>query len=180
MLWNGWISLYRLYLGMKCKVHAPKFSSPLTQKPGCDDGGGVWIPISTFSNHSLCLWWHIGRVRILCIAWISQHPHNLGLKSKHGPIQIYVPSPSWKICCDNNFCAHIPISTMSNHSLYLCREIGRVEMMWNGWISLYMLYLGMKCRGHAPKISSPLTQKPGCGDGCGGWIPISTATMSNC
>ena len=86
----------------------------------------------------------------------------------------FVPSQSWNIGCGDHFCAHIPISTMSNHSLYLWREIGRVEMLWNGWISLYRLYLGMKCRGHAPKFSSPVTQKPGCGDGCGGWIPVST------
>ena len=107
---------------------------------------------------------------MLWIAWISQHPHNLGRKSKHGPIQICIPSQSRKKGCGDHFCAHIPISTMSNHSLYLWREIGRVEMLWNGWISLYRLYLGMKCRGHAPKFSSPVTQKPGCDDGCGGWI----------
>ena len=72
----------------------------------------------------------------------------------------FVPSQSSKIGCGDHFSAHMPISTMSNHSLYLWREIGRVEMLWNGWISLYRLYLGMKCRGHAPNFSSPVTQKP--------------------
>ena len=86
----------------------------------------------------------------------------------------FVPSQSSKIGCGDHFSAHMPISTMSNHSLYLWREVGRVEMLWNGWISLHTLNLGMKCRGHAPKFSSPVTQKPGCGDGCEGWIPIST------
>ena len=29
--------------------------------------------------------------------------------------------------------------------------------------SLQALPYGMKCKGHAPKFSSPVTQKPGCG-----------------
>ena len=34
-----------------------KFSPPSTQKLGCGDGCGVWIPISTMSNHSTYSWW---------------------------------------------------------------------------------------------------------------------------
>ena len=51
----------------------------------------------------------------------------------------FVPSQSWKIGCGDHFSAHMPISTMSNHSLYLWREVGRVEMLWNGRISLHTL-----------------------------------------
>ena len=82
-------------------------------------------------------------------------------KVRMGQAKLY-PLMSWKIGCDDqHFSSHIPISTMSNLSSYLSwREIGRVEMLWNGWISLYRLYLGMKCRGHAPNFSSPVTQKP--------------------
>ena len=31
----------------------------------------------------------------------------------------FVPSQSWKIGCGDHFCAHLPISSMSNHTLYL-------------------------------------------------------------
>ena len=86
----------------------------------------------------------------------------------------FVPSQSWKIGCGDHFSAHIPISTMSNHSSYQWREIGRVEMLWNVWISLHTLNVGVKHRGLVPKLSPPVTQKPGCGDGYTWWIPIST------
>ena len=91
----------------------------------------------------------------------------------------FVPTHDQKTGCGGHFRAHPPISTSSNQSLYLWWEIGRVKLIWNGWISLYTHNLGVK-RIRTPSQNfhhHPSTQKLGCGDGCGGWIPIST--MSN-
>ena len=86
----------------------------------------------------------------------------------------FVPTPNRKIGCSKHFRAHAPIWTMYNHSLYLWWEIGWVELIWNGWISLYMSNLGVKHRDPEPKFSPLVSQKSGCSDGCGGWILLST------
>ena len=64
----------------------------------------------------------------------------------------FVPTPNRKIGCSKHFRAHTPIWTMYNHSLYLWWEIGWVELIWNGWISLYMLNLGVGPRDQEPKF----------------------------
>ena len=59
----------------------------------------------------------------------------------------FVPSQSWKIgSCGDHFSAHIPISITFNHSSYLWRVIGRVEMLWIGWIILHTINVGVKHR----------------------------------
>ena len=87
----------------------------------------------------------------------------------------FVPTRDWKTCCDDHFRAHIPISTFSNHSLYLWWEVGRVKLVWNSLINPNILRLRCETRRSLmPKSSPPMTQKPGCGDGCGWWIQISS------
>ena len=76
--------------------------------------------------------------------------------------------------CGDNFRAHVPISTFSNHSSYLEWEVGRDEMLWNSTINPNILHLGVKHKALEPKSSPPTTQKSGCGDGCGWWIQISS------
>ena len=49
----------------------PKLSPLATQKPVCGDGYRWCIQISALHNHSLYLWWDIGMVGMLWIAWIS-------------------------------------------------------------------------------------------------------------
>eukprot|EP00956_Cyclotella_meneghiniana_P002113 scaffold2388_cov57-Cyclotella_meneghiniana.AAC.9 len=39
------------------------------------------------------------------------------------------PTSDWKTRCGDHHRAHIPISTFSNHSLYLWGENGRVEIL---------------------------------------------------
>ena len=53
----------------------------------------------------------------------------------------FVPTRDWKTCCDDHFRAHIPISTFSNHSLYLWWEVGRVKLVWNSLINPNILRL---------------------------------------
>ena len=65
-----------------------KFHHPVTQKSGCGDGCGGWIPISTLFIHLTYWWWEIGRVELMWMAWIFPETLNLGAKSGYGPSQI--------------------------------------------------------------------------------------------
>ena len=71
----------------------------------------------------------------------------------------FVPTHKQKIGCGKDFSAHTPISTMSNHSLYLWREIRRFEMLWNDWISLHTTNVGVKHRDPEQKISATRDSK---------------------
>ena len=62
----------------------PKFWPPLSQKSGCGEGYTWWTQISTLSNHSLYLWWDIGRVEMLWNSWTNPNILHLGVKCK-GP-----------------------------------------------------------------------------------------------
>ena len=110
----------------------------------------LWIACGSVQIHPILVW----KVGMQARPTLTQ-PR---LKTHHG----------------DHFRAHIPISTFSNHSLYILWEIERVELMWIVWINPIMLNLAVKRRGMEPKLSPPATQKPWYGDGYTEWIQIST------
>ena len=57
----------------------------------------------------------------------------------------------WRTRCGDHYRAHIPISTFSNHSLYLWWDTGRIEMLWNPWINPNMLHLGAISVGYCSR-----------------------------
>ena len=59
----------------------------------------------------------------------------------------------------DHFINHIPISTLSNHSLYIWWDIGRVKLMWIAWISPNSLNLGVKHKGQEPEIVTTCDSK---------------------
>ena len=83
------------------------------------------------------------------------------------------PTRDWKTSCGNLHRAHIPISTLQNHSLYLWWENGRVVMPWIDQISPKSLNLGVKSGDLELKSSPPVTQKPACSCSFSEWTPIS-------
>ena len=119
-MWNAWISPKSLnHLGVKSKILEPELSNHATQKSRCGDGSEQWIPISTLSNHSFYYWLDIGRVKLVWSAWISPNSLNLDVKSWKGCAgQPNLFSSYMKIGCGDHYTDHIPILTLSNHSLY--------------------------------------------------------------
>ena len=83
-------------------------------------------------------------VNVQCPESVQRHSIWVG-KGGMGQAK-FVPTHYSKIGCSDHFIDQIPISTLSDHSLYYLWEIGRVKLIWNGWISPYTLNLGVKCR----------------------------------
>ena len=112
-------------------------------KTRCGDHHRAHIPISTFSSHSLYLWWDIGRVEMLWNSWINPNILHLGVKRR-----ALEPKPSppttQKPGCGVGCGWWIQISTLQNHSLYLWWENGRVGMLWIAQISPNSLNLDVK------------------------------------
>ena len=94
------------------------------------------------------------------MAWIIPKTLNLGGKVGIGQAK-FVPTHDSKIGCSDHLIDQIPISTSSNHSSYYIWEIGRVQLVWNGWISLYTLNLDVKRRDPEPKFSPTHDSKVG-------------------
>ena len=93
--WKGWDTMKfsgkskrTTYFGVERRVLEPKLSPPTSRKPGCGDGCGWWIQISSLQNHSLYSQWDIGRVELMWIARISPNSLNLDVKSGRGPSQV--------------------------------------------------------------------------------------------
>ena len=85
----GWFSLYTLKLDVKRRGLVSKFHHPRLQSWSVVMVVGDEFQSPPFSNRSLYFWWHVGRVEMLWIAWISQYTLNLGAKSGFvGPSQI--------------------------------------------------------------------------------------------
>ena len=79
------------------------------------------------------------------IAWISPKSHNLGVKRGGMPSQICTrPWLKTKLGCGGHFRAHVPISTLYNHSSYYWWDTGRVELMQRPWINPNIHHLGLK------------------------------------
>ena len=117
-----------------------------------------------------------GQANVICLNHQSKHTQSWCEKWEEANPQ-FVPTHDLKTGCGDHFTAHIPISTLSNHWPYLWWDNGRVKLMWIAWISPNILHLGVKCWWRNCCLLQPVTQKSGCGDGCGQWAPIST--MSN-
>ena len=139
----------------------PKFEPPVTGKWGCGDGCGRLIPISTLSNNLSYLWLETGRVELMWMSWISVNILNLGAKCGYMGQAKFVPTHYSKIGCSDHFIDQIPISTLSNHLFYYSWEIGSIELVWNGWISLCTLNLGVKRKGPGAEIVTTRDSKVG-------------------
>ena len=55
-----------------------------------------------------------------------------------------VPAHDSKLDCGDHFRAHVPISTLHNHSSYYRWDTGRVELMQRPWINPNIHHLGLK------------------------------------
>ena len=114
-------------------------------------------------NHSLYLKWIIGRFgNWEGVNWLNHESvsrHKIWVQKLSMVQSKFLPAHDQKIDCGDHLSDHIPISTMSNHTLYLWRDIRRVEMLWNGWIGLQTNNLGVKGRDpsryfHLPWLKS--------------------------
>ena len=99
--------------------------------------------------------WELGR----CELPESVSTHKIWVQKLSMVQSKFLPAHDQKIDCGDHLSDHIPISTMSNHTLYLWRDIRRVEMLWNGWIGLQTNNLGVKGRDpsryfHLPWLKS--------------------------
>ena len=73
----------------------------------------------------------------------------------------FVPTHDSKTGGGDHFRPWIPISSLCIHLLYSWWDIGRVELLWIGWIGTNTLNLGVKSRGLEVKVSTAVTQKSG-------------------
>ena len=73
----------------------------------------------------------------------------------------FIPPHDTEIGCNDHIIDQVPISTMSNPLLYYSREIGRLKLIQNGWISLYTLNFGVKCKERGAEILTNRDSKAG-------------------
>ena len=130
-----------------------KFVPTHASKTGLGDHFRPQIPFSALSNHSSYLWWDIGRVKLLSIAWIGRNALNLGANSR-GLEPNLSPPLTQKSGWDDGYTQWIPIWTLFLHSSYLWWDIGRVKGLWTNWISLSHLNHGSK-RGYGSRQICP-------------------------
>ena len=131
-------------------LHLPP---PMTQKLGCGDHFGQWIPISILSNHSLYQWWDIGRVKLLWIAWIGTNTLYLGVKSRGMGPKFSLPV-THKSGCGDSYTWWIPTLILYDQLSYFWWDIGRVKLLWNAWISPKHTWSWCEC-GCGPRHICP-------------------------
>ena len=78
------------------------------------------------------------------ITWISTKSHNILVWSVGVCQAKSVPAHDSKLGCGDHFRAHVPISTLHNHSSFYWWDIGRVELMQRPWINPNIHHLGLK------------------------------------
>ena len=127
-----------------------RFSLPMLSPPWLKSEGVVMVVNNDFQPHPCLSILHTNVLTLEGLTWcelpISDGTHTIWVQKGGFDQAKYVPSQAWKIGCGDHFSAHRPISTLSNHSLYLLWKIGWVELIWNGWFGVYTLNQGVKRR----------------------------------
>ena len=90
-------------------------------------------------------WWDIQGSRLMWIAWIRTSSLNLEVDSGGGPTWLF-STYSWlkNRFLSNHFIDHAPISTWSNHSLFLSWDIGKGQADVNCLNQSNLFNLGAK------------------------------------
>ena len=146
VLWNPWINPNIPHLGVKRRA----LWGQNRHQPWLNSQGVEFVVDDEFKSQT-CKTIHythgerMERLRCFEFPKSVQTSSILVLKVDEGQAH-FDPIRDWNTHCGDHFRTLIPISTFSNHSLYLWWDIGRVEMLWNPWINPNMLHLGVKRR----------------------------------